>query len=189
MHEHPSEWAEPFRQIGESARRAEQALTSLSEHISRGQVADNASPRVEPSKLVATALADLGEALSTIQRAQVTAWNRFTASPLESLVRGTPLSPEQYYLLSAMGVVRATAKHLGLSEWDDHEAFTMLHYEDDGWSGYINPAEQPRDVSSNRAGLQFGRPPEELPVRGLRPEQRRFFEQHLPTVLARFAHE
>ncbi|HEX5436477.1 MAG TPA: hypothetical protein VFW98_04930 [Gemmatimonadaceae bacterium] len=179
-------WAYPFHQIAAAADQGMNALQQVTTWLSRNVVADDVLPREDPPRELAPAIESLRAALENIRRARSDAFERFVTGPLERFVRGFELTAEQYYLLGAMGAIRGTAKDLGLSPVDDFEAFALLHYEDNDWEGYINPSLQPRVPGSDKAGLRFGRSPEELPRARLRPEQSEFFRRYLPEVFARF---
>ena len=69
---------------------------------------------------------------------------------------------------------------------DDFGFLDHLWYEGDNRSCFIIPSLVRHDPKSGRVGLRFGSPPEELHLKHLRPEQRTFFEQHLPDVVRRF---
>jgi len=79
-----------------------------------------------------------------------------------------------------------TAKGLGLGQVDDYEVHRNLCYQDDEKYCYINSAAKPQDPDTKEAPWRIGLPPEELDVKDLRAEQRRFFERYLPDVLQRF---
>ncbi len=181
-----AKWADQFHHIAAATDQGMHALQDVTSWISRYVVADDVLPRVDPPRQIAPAIEAVRTAFEEIRRARSDAFERFVAAPLDRLVRGFELTAEQYYLLSAMGAIRGTAKDLGLSPVDDFEAFALLHYDDDEWEGYINPSLEPRDLGSGKAGFRFGRSPEEVPRARLRPEQSEFFRQYLPEVFSRF---
>ena len=78
---------------------------------------------------------------------------------------------------------------MGLSPVDDYEVFRNLCYEDDERVCYIDlgkpEPKKPNDMDM-AIGIKFGRKPERLWAKHLRPEQRVFFEKHWPDVLKRF---
>ena len=125
------------------------------------------------------------------------------ADQLKSSMCGTPASKilslnrrsmteQEYYLLCATGCKLFTANELGLSPVSDHEAFIHCCYEDDEKVCYIVPTEKPpvrneeKKTGKFTIRMRLGCSPEELHVKYLRPEQKKFFQELLPDVYDRF---
>ena len=110
-------------------------------------------------------------------------------SPTMKLLWGHLLTREEFYLLSARlsvdGEALPTAKDIGLSSFDDFEIFCLLHYNNDQKQGYVDVG-PPLATRKNDATVFFGKPPESVPLRCLRPEQKQFFERYLPEIFRRF---
>jgi len=125
----------------------------------------------------------LTQGLAGIGSAANEAFEHILRWPAVKFKRGQKLTRTEYYHLVAAGVFeQGGAKVLGLSPYDDYEAFSFLFYEDEKRIAYINPG-QPHH-SERRARL--GIPPEEARLDALRPEQREFFKKHLPETYERF---
>ena len=110
------------------------------------------------------------------------------AQPRVKFLRGLLLTETEYYALCMEGIVWPDRRALGLGqlgELTDCDLYRLFHYEDEQWVGLINPSEVPR--KNGRTGVRIGRPPEEIPLTGLRPEQREFFSRNLSAVFSRFA--
>jgi len=137
----------------------------------------------------------LGEILSDISSQENMLRDKLCMQPLAAIAGASRVPSEQEYLsLRMMGVLPGTAKVLGLTNVDDHEAFGHLFYEDDKHYCLINPWEDPQPHELPGASMEgpyrvrsrVGKPPELCSLDSLRPEQKEFFRRHLPTVLARF---
>jgi hypothetical protein len=128
----------------------------------------------------------LQEQLESIRSLANKGTERLGFKPCAKLIAGECLTEQEYFLLRAMGINELTAKSIGLSSVDDYKVFLNLYYEDEKWRCYINPALKPRDPEATRIAMRFGRPPEELHLKNLRPEQKEFFKKYLPEVLTRF---
>ncbi|HEY3382614.1 MAG TPA: hypothetical protein VGK32_12645 [Vicinamibacterales bacterium] len=129
---------------------------------------------------------ELGNRLSEIRSRCETLFHRLVWEPTGRLTSGLPLSREQYHLLAAQGCTWADNKMVGLSPYTDFEVAEFFDYEDEERSCRIDPA---LPLPPGQIKLKFGVSPEKLRFNALRPEQRRFFEEHLPEVAARFARE
>ncbi|MGD0572453.1 MAG: hypothetical protein ABSB11_05475 [Sedimentisphaerales bacterium] len=116
----------------------------------------------------------------------------FCRSWVGKMAAGQPMTEKEFRLMQASGCVGYTAKNFGLSPVSDYEVFMHCCYEDDKGSCYINPGKKrPVFETDAKTGnkyirIQFGRYPEELHTKNLRPKQRVFFETHLPAVYRRF---
>jgi hypothetical protein len=129
---------------------------------------------------------ELGRRLSAIKNRCGWLFDRLSSQPIGRLASGLPLSREQYHLLAAQGCTWADNKKVGLSPYTDFEVAEFFDYEDDERSCRIDTALPPPPGTIR---VHFGVSPEKLRLDVLRPEQRRFFEEHLPEVAARFARE
>ena len=121
-------------------------------------------------------------------RAALTELEERLALPRWKFLSGRLLLKEEYYALCADDLGwpdRGSLGLAGVSGLTDFELYTFFHYEDDQWMGLINPSESPR--RKGRIGLRLGRPPEEIPLTGLRLDQRDFFAEFLPAVFTRFS--
>jgi hypothetical protein len=112
-------------------------------------------------------------------------FDRLCSEPAHHLLVGRRLTREEFFLLAAAGDLLYSNKAVGLSAHDDYEVHEMFHYEDQERVCHINPDLKPRS-SNGRLLLRFGVCPEEIPLAGLRGEQRKFFEEKLPEIAARF---
>lgn len=110
-----------------------------------------------------------------------TLFDRMAFGPLERLIKGYRLSPEEFYLICAREPQLFPACR------DLYDKFLMFHYEDDERIGYINPDERP--LPEDQIKLRFGFPPEEILWNRLRPEQQKYFEEQQPDVAVRFRRE
>ena len=104
--------------------------------------------------------------------------DRLHRGPLEQLGYGQPLSREAFFVLVALGVLNG-----GSYSGDAYEDFQMLRYEDGEQRGYITLADKP---PPGYAMFRFGPWPEDISWQRLRPEQREFFDRHMPGFAARF---
>lgn len=118
----------------------------------------------------------LMEDISRAQSLERELSHRLHRDPMDRLLRGQPMSREEFYLLVALGVVRGGSGDL----YDD---FQMLRYEDNKRRAYITV--DPKPPAGKRV-LHFGPYPEDLSWQRLRSEQREFFERHMPELAARF---
>jgi hypothetical protein len=177
-------WCEELERISASVDRAEEALRELYDWASRG-VGKDVWPR-ELEASVAAPLKRLTTEIEQIRQAERAAFDRYAAMPASKWYRGHSLTHEEYHLFVAHTGPFATAKSLGLFELDDYDVFRLMCYEDEDSYCYINPFEQARDHTPGKVGRRIGRPPEELNVTALRPEQHEFFARYLPEVYARF---
>lgn len=164
-------WAEDFAELRRHLDHARDASHHLADLV-RAQLglADL------PASIV-TLVEDVSKAQSLVDQLSY----RLYFGPLGLFTHGHPLSREAYYLLAALGTLRG-----GSSTGDSYADFQMLHYEDDERRSYICLDELP---PAGTARLHFGMRPEEIWWERLRPEQRDFFERHLPEVAVRFKRE
>lgn len=109
-------------------------------------------------------------------------FERVCAGPHGRYLGGFLLSREEFFLLASRGLAS-----VDMPWGDEYDVFRMFHYEDSDQRGYINPSERPRVPGTVR--VRLGIPPEEIAWERLRPEQRDFFERHLPQVAGRFARQ
>jgi hypothetical protein len=130
-------------------------------------------PADVPADIV-TLVEDISKAQSIVNHL----FDRLHSSPLGLLTHGHPMSREAYYLLVALGVLRG-----GSCAGDPYSHFQMTRYEDDERRSYICLDEPPH---SGGVKLHLGLWPEEISWDRLRPDQRDFFNRHLPEVAARF---
>ena len=102
------------------------------------------------------------------------------------------LTEQEYYFLRATGCNLFDTKALGLSPVSDYEAFVHFCYEDDEKVCFIDSREKlPVHDEDKKTGtfsirIPLGCSPEELHVKHLRPEQKKFFRECLPGVYDRF---
>lgn len=126
-----------------------------------------------------------GEVLTCVDEAREKAsrlFHRIRGEPHNRFLSGFMLSREEFYLASAQDLIM-----IETPADDAYEVFRMFHYEDDARRCYININESPR--VEGRLRIRIGVPPEELSWDRLRPEQRDYFERHLPEVAGRFRRE
>lgn len=95
------------------------------------------------------------------------------------LYSASTLTLEQYYLLLACGLWKEHIKYYGISPATSYEAHCHFLYENDNKKCLIN-------ISDPGFPSMYGCYPEELQLEGLRPEQKDFFEKHLPEIFQRF---
>ncbi len=185
-------WSDEIRQIKhilESVEHATEGLRVLDQWLWGNVVGHDVLPceMPEPAR---SSLERLRQELASMRRAGQELFSRFSSGPVAELLDGHRLTREEYYLLAAADIWEmipwGTAKQLGLSPCDDFEVFSFFWYQDNMRFGYINPEEVQRDPGSQRVRARFGRPPEEIRLSALRPDQREFFERYLPAIYARF---
>ncbi len=111
---------------------------------------------------------------------------RTVRQPARKLLQGRPLTEQEYYLVRTGGVHLNTAHQLGFSPVDEYRLYRHLCYEDDRRICCINPEPKQTNVDDNAVTIQLGCTPEELHTQHLRPDQKAFFQEHLPELLARF---
>jgi len=104
--------------------------------------------------------------------------DRLHRGPLDALVYGRPILREEFHLLVALGVLQG-----GSYTGDPYGDFQMTRYEDDEQQGYISLDEAP---PQGTARIRIGPMPEGIAWQRLRPEQRDFFDRHMPDLAARF---
>jgi hypothetical protein len=127
--------------------------------------------------------------LRVIERHVEQALARYQAEPVTKLAKGLPLEREEFHIVMAAGLFdQGFTKALGLSPVDDYEAFSFLHYETDTGQGYINPLTE-QDPPFPTTVERFGRPPEEIDILHLSPEQAEFFRRYVPDIFTRFRRE
>ena len=126
---------------------------------------------------------ELCERLSQIKDRQNSLYTRLVYGPVATLASGVPLSREQYHLVASRGRGLMDNQKVGLSPYTDFEVDQFFFYEDADHCCRIDTSERP---APGFVRIRIGKYPEELRIDALRPEQRRFFEQHLPHVAARF---
>jgi hypothetical protein len=135
-----------------------------------------------PAELDATdELTDIARLMEEIATARSLAGQlseRLHGGPLGSLSHGQPLSREAFYVLVALGVLGG-----GSYAGDPYDDFQMLLFEDDERRSYITLDPKP---SGGKGSVHAGLWPEEISWERLRPEQRDYFERHLPNIAARF---
>ena len=166
------------------SREAESTIDRLREWLWKSTVAHDVLPRKLSDDLEAI-LTQLAEQLWDVRLGAEEACARLQGLPLERMLSGLRLTREEYHLLSAQELFsEGTSKALGLSPYDDFEAFSMLCYEDERRIAYINPEEKPLKPGVVR--VRSGISPEEVHTKALRPEQKEFFERYLPDVYRRF---
>ena len=180
------DWCEELRKLIAAADALENAVRMSESWARETGVASDILPRDVPDphhrKLPSTTVA-----VRERRRLAAELFEELCTRPAASFLGGSRLSRQQYYLLRALGAEFGTAHALGISPCDDFECFENLYYSDDFWKGYINPTERPGDPAVRTVGMRFGRPPEELSRRALRPEQQKILASYLPDVMARFA--
>lgn len=172
-------WLREIRAIGASASEAAQRLNDLRSWI-RGALSHHVAE--EAFELVDA----LSTALREIEEGQKAAVERYFEGPASSFFRRRFLTREEFYLVAAMAGPPTTAKRLGLSDFDDYDVFSMLCYQDNTRTCYIDPLAKSPSSRSGKVGLRLGAAPEELQVGGLRPEQHKFFAEFMPAVYGRF---
>ncbi len=177
-----NEWAGEFHRALAAAHEATEATRAVSDWLWTHVVASHVHPRDMPADLKPS-LDSLNVALKALTEALRDAFNRFSSDPTAKFVQGRPLTQEEYYLIRAMGVDFGTV----LAGIDPYDQFRMLQVKTTNGSCYINVDARPRDPSSQETEGRFGRPPEEVDLRDLTPEQRRFFREKRADVYARFA--
>jgi len=111
---------------------------------------------------------------------------RMVRSPSKKLLAGETLTEQEYFFIRTGDVHLNTAHQVGLSPIDEYAIYRHLCYEDDNVICCINPEPIPEETPDNVVQVRWGINPEELHAKHLRPEQRDFFEEHLPDLLARF---
>jgi hypothetical protein len=161
-------WGTEFKDLRSHLEQALDASRRMAEW-SRIQLG---SPDMPPG------IAILEEQISIVESLASRLFERLFQRPSSLLLSGQHLSREEFYLLVALGVLKG-----GSYTGDAYADFQMLHYEDEKRRSYITLEEQPR---AGRIKLHFGMWPEEISWNRLRPDQRAFFERHLPEVAARF---
>ena len=174
-----SPWAEYFTSASADLENAIAAAKAVEDWIRNYLVGVHRAPRESPPN-VQEQLMTLHRSLDAARATVAELSERIRFIPVNKRVLGRRLSREEYFVLLAQGVALGSHKDLGLSKLDDYEVFDMFFYEDDERLGYINPsppgtATLPNDVH-----------PEEISFDRLRPEQRVFFDKHLPAVGKRF---
>jgi hypothetical protein len=136
----------------------------------------------EPTEEVPDPISQLLVCLDRASGAAGELFQRLCARPTDLHLRGFLLSREEFYLLASQDFVCVAGP------WGDaYEVFQMFHYEDSMRRCYINPDEGPRVGGTIK--VRLGVPPEEISWHRLRPEQREFFDRHLPEIAARFRRE
>ncbi len=169
----PGKWREHVRcliQVAEEAMRTARRLERQAGESSKVQAS----------------LRSLSKQLEEIGNSANNIYQISCIGPAEKVLAGRLMTEQEYFFLRASGCHMFTAKGLGLGQVDDYEVHRNLCYKDDEKYCYINPAAKPQDPDSKEAPWRIGLPPEELNLKDLRAEQRRFFEKHLPDVLQRF---
>lgn len=164
-------WAEDFAELRRHLDHACDGLRHLADWV-RAQL----GPADLPASMV-TLVDDISKAQSLVDQLA----DRLHFGPLGLFTHGHPMSREAYYLLVALGAFRG-----GSYTGDSYADFQMLRYEDDERRSYICLDELP---PAGTLRLHFGMRPEEISWERLRPEQRDFFERHLPEVAVRFKRE
>jgi hypothetical protein len=124
--------------------------------------------------------------MKRIRRIANTINGRMVRNPGRKLLRGETLTEQEYFFLRTGGVHLNTAHQLGLSPLDEYAIYRHLCYEDDKVICCVNPEPMPEKAPENVIRVRMGKAPEELHDTHLRPEQRDFFEEHLPGLWARF---
>jgi hypothetical protein len=185
MSKDTSDWVGEFSVIRAAAQNARNSVAALEWWLWDNVVGSDVLPREMPEP-VRRSLQQLHLNIEQIYQLSADADEHLRLVPIHKLIRGLPLTREQYYRLATMGILEGTAKALGIDDVDDYDAFQMLCYEDERLYTYINPDAPLRQQRDTRAGVRFGRPPEELRLGALRPEQHDFFAKYLPDILARF---
>jgi len=185
-----------LQSIMEGVGRASSAMREITQWLYRNVVGYDVLPREMPEPLNAN-LAALSEEIDAVRRAAGRALSYFTPDPWV-LLRGLPLSEEEYLRCRAQGALFGTAKEVGLASFDDYYVYQMLCYDDEKSLEYINVNQTPTDPTVytdadgrtyEKVGMRYGLAPEECTRRQLRPEQERFFREHLPNVYARFSND
>jgi hypothetical protein len=123
-------------------------------------------------------IASLEKEISIVESLAGRLFERLFERPFSLLLSGHHLSREEFYLLVALGFLGG-----GSYTGDAYADFQMLHYEDEKRRTYITLEAPP---GAGRVKLHCGMWPEEISWNRLRPDQRAFFEQHLPEVAVRF---
>jgi hypothetical protein len=131
-------------------------------------------------------LSSLIQHMKRIRRIADAINGRMVRSPAKKLMTGKPLTEQEYFFIRTGGVHLSTAHQLGLSPVDEYKIYRLFCYEDDKVICLINPEPKPEEPPENVIRIRAGSLPEELNACYLRPEQRSFFEKHLPGLLDRF---
>ena len=112
---------------------------------------------------------------------------------------GRKLNREQFYFLTALGVLNYTNKSVGLSKFNDYDVYCFFCYEDDNRYAIIDAQKQPErpvkvtvDEHGNKcmevsAKVGAFEAPEDLSWDRLSSMQQSFFEENFPDVASRFA--
>ena len=184
------EWFGEFSKIGEKANNSRSIMDVFAKWVWDNVVAKDVIPHRMPSE-VADALAELEQELSDISQTSDNLRWYFCRNPLDKWMTGQKLSREEFYLLSAQGIITIPSE-TGIQE--AYEEFAYYLYEDDEGRGYINPSEylDPPPVSTGNGSSTFkvhltvGIVPEDVKTSFLRPDQLAFFRDFHPELFSRF---
>ena len=188
-------WGDSVKSASQSAATAVDELGDIITWFSRDIQSSSTVPQATISRvgaslaLLSESIAQVTESINKVADAERHATLAFLA--------GQRLTREQFYILLASECLEWTNKALGLSEFEDFELFEMLRYEGDDRQGYIYLAEDIDDLpdigmddwfleivsSTYRKAII---PPEDIQWNALAPDQRAFFQRHLPDAAKRF---
>jgi hypothetical protein len=161
-------WVGDFAELRRCLRRAAEAS-----HHMAGWMRMQLGPEPLPSDVL-TLMEDISKAQSLENQLS----DRLHRGPMDKLIRGKPMSREEFYLLVALGVLTG-----GSYTGDSYDDFQMLRYEDNERRSYVSVAQKP---PAGKLVARAGLFPEEISWQQLRPEQRDFFDRHMPELAARF---
>jgi len=161
-------WGGDFQELRRSLARAAEASHRMADWM-RMQLGAESLPSD-----VLTLMEDISTAKSLANQLS----DRLHRDPLSRLFYGQPMSREEFYVLVALGVLSG-----GSYTGDPYDDFQMLRYEDNERRSYMTVDQKP---PAGKLVVHGGPYPEELSWQLLRPEQREFFERHMPELAARF---
>ena len=172
----------------------ESFYATLAEHLARiSGTAESVARMLKQLQEDEISMTDFRESLPTlihdVERLHKVARavnERMVHRPALKVWRGKPLTEQEYYFMRAAGVLMNSAHQLGLSPVDEYELHRHFCYEDDQKFCYVHPGPKPKKSRGRRIQLKVGCVPEQLSAQHLRPEQKAFFEEYLPELLARF---